>query len=257
MAGPPGALRTLTRPSMLLLHLAAVLAVLATVLLGRWQLHAWQDHRQDRSLALVHAPARPLETVIGRDDPFPAASVGQPVTFSGRWLPGTTVFVSDRPARSRQGYWMVTSLATCGARDAVACPHPSAVPVVLGWAPRPSAAPAAPRGAARVTGWLQPGEASEPDSDPGDDVLPALQIGDLVQRVHQDLYSAYVILSAPATARAGLVAVTPASLPKAPTFTAVRNLLYGIEWWMFGGFAVFLWWRWCRDEVAARLPSEA
>ena len=43
--------------------------------------------------------------------------------------------------------------------------------------------------------------------------------------------------------------MTPASLPKAETFTALRNLLYAIEWWVFGGFAVFLWWRWCRDEL--------
>src|SRR3954467_6727436 len=184
MAGPPGAssegpgaLHTLTRPSMLLLHLAAVLAVLATVLLGRWQVHVWQDHRQDRSLALVHAPARPLGAGIGRDDPFPAPSGGQPVMFHGRWLPRTTVYVADRPAGGREGYWMVTSLATCGSREAASCASPSAVRGVRGWRARRTDAPASPRGSATVTGWLQPGEASEPDSDPGDDVLPALQIG--------------------------------------------------------------------------------
>jgi hypothetical protein len=108
-----------------------------------------------------------------------------------------------------------------------------------------------------VTGWLQPGEQGAPDTDPRDDVLPALQIGDLAQRVDEDLYSAYVILAAPVAARGHLVAVTPASLPKAPTFTALRNLLYGIEWWVFGGFAVFLWWRWCRDAVEQeRAPAE-
>jgi hypothetical protein len=26
-------------------------------------------------------------------------------------------------------------------------------------------------------------------------------------------------------------------------------LLYALEWWVFGGFAVFLWWRWCSDEL--------
>ena len=33
--------------------------------------------------------------------------------------------------------------------------------------------------------------------------------------------------------------MTPASLPKAETFTALRNLLYAFEWWVFGGFAVY------------------
>jgi len=42
-------------------------------------------------------------------------------------------------------------------------------------------------------------------------------------------------------------------------FTSVRNFLYALEWWVFGGFAVYLWWRWCRDEVArvTRVPSNA
>jgi hypothetical protein len=32
-------------------------------------------------------------------------------------------------------------------------------------------------------------------------------------------------------------------------FTAARNLFYAIEWWIFGGFAVFIWVRWCRDSL--------
>ena len=38
-------------------------------------------------------------------------------------------------------------------------------------------------------------------------------------------------------------------LPKPGTFTSLRNLLYGLEWWVFGAFAAFLWWRWCRDDL--------
>jgi cytochrome oxidase assembly protein ShyY1 len=235
---------------MLLLHLAAAAALLGTVLLGRWQVDVWQQHRHDQSSQLEHAPAKPLAALMGRDSPFPAASVGQPVRFGGTWLPRSTVYVAGRPAHGQDGYWMVTSLSTCGAPSPAPCRPASAVPVVLGWTPRRTDAPAPPRGTATVTGWLQPGDADQPDANPRDDVLPALQIGDLAQRMREDLYSAYVILSAPVDARAGLVAVTPGSLPKPPTFTALRNLLYGIEWWFFGGFAVFLWWRWCRDAVA-------
>jgi hypothetical protein len=38
-------------------------------------------------------------------------------------------------------------------------------------------------------------------------------------------------------------------------FTGLRNLLYACQWWVFGGFAVFLWWRWCRD-VVTRVSAE-
>ena len=30
----------------------------------------------------------------------------------------------------------------------------------------------------------------------------------------------------------------------------VRNLLYAVEWWVFGAFAAFIWWRWRRDATA-------
>jgi hypothetical protein len=104
----------------------------------------------------------------------------------------------------------------------------------------------------QVTGWLQPGEGSGvSDRDPTDDVIPELRIADAIQHVDQDLYGGYVIAKvvSPSPTGAALTPVTPGSLPKAETFTALRNLLYAIEWWVFGGFAVYLWWRWCRDEL--------
>ena len=37
------------------------------------------------------------------------------------------------------------------------------------------------------------------------------------------------------------------------------NLLYAIEWWVFGAFAVFIWVRWCGDSLEAerRLAATA
>ena len=29
--------------------------------------------------------------------------------------------------------------------------------------------------------------------------------------------------------------------------SAWRNLLYALEWWVFGAFAAFVWWRFVRD----------
>ena len=49
----------------------------------------------------------------------------------------------------------------------------------------------------------------------------------------------------------GLAAVSPDNIPTVSAVTSLRNLLYAGQWWIFGGFAVYVWWRWCRDTVEA------
>jgi len=128
--------------------------------------------------------------------------------------------------------------------------------VVRGWTPSPDHAPAAPAGRVEVTGWLQPAEAggAVPDQNPQDRVLAQMRVVDAIPHVRQDLYSAYVIQKAGATG--GLQPVTPASLPQPSSLTSLRNLAYAFQWWIFGGFAVFLWWRFCADEVKRVTEAE-
>jgi surfeit locus 1 family protein len=228
-------------PRMWLGHLVVLALVVAAALLGRWQLDAWQTRRADEARDLTHADPVALADVMGPDDPFPGRSVGQPVDVEGQWVGAGTVFVSGREHLGHDGYWMVTPLAVGGTGR-------PAVPVVLGWVADPTTAPAAPQGTAELTGWLQPAEGTgEVDDDPGDDVLPQLRIADLLQHVDQDLYGAYVVAEHGVD---GLPAADLAQLPDAGRFTAVRNLLYAIEWWFFGGFAVLIWWRWVREQLA-------
>ena len=245
---------------MLAVHALAIVATVATALLGVWQYEVWQHGRQDRAVALVDAPPRPLDSVMTADGPFPGASVGRPVELSGRWLPRATVYVADRVREGRKGVWAATPVAVCRPSDASACPTAPAMFVVRGWAASRERAPAPPTGWVRVTGWLQPGEGSYlPDPDPDDDVIPQMRIADALQHVDQDLYGGYVIAREASTSSGtrGLEPVTPASLPKPTASTSLRNFLYALEWWIFGGFAGYVWWRWCRDEVvrASGVPS--
>src|SRR5215510_4081460 len=135
-------------------------AVVATLLLGRWQLDVWRDHRADSSTAVTREAPVPLDEVLGRDDAFPAGGVGRPVVVEGRWDPGHTVFVSDKVRDGRTGYWVVTPVVTASG---------SAIPVVRGWVEEPGQAPAAPTGNASLVGLLQPSEDTGiADADPGD-----------------------------------------------------------------------------------------
>lgn len=257
-AGP----RHLLAPRLWGLHALAVVATTAAVLLGIWQYDAWGSRRADQAASLANAPAKPLSSVMSPDDPFPGDAVGQPVALSGRWLPRSTMYVADRELHGRRGVWVVTPVEVCATN--ADCAKSPALLVVRGWAPSVRDAPAPPTGRVDVTGWLQPGEGSGvPDPNPTDDVIPEMRVADAIQHVDQDLYGGYVIakkVSTSSTSGGGstsgagaaggtLTPVTPDSLPRAETFTALRNLLYAFEWWVFGGFAVFLWWRWCRDEL--------
>ena len=248
MAGHPYAgrvLATLLRPRFWAGHLAMLAAVAIAIGLGVWQLDAWHAGRAAATRDLLHKPAEPLSRVMTGDSAFPASKVGQPVQFSGTWLGAGTVYVSDQPHGRATGYWVVTPVLVGSPGTG------SAMPVVRGWAPTPSAP--VPSGPVAVTGWLQATDGSDAvDPNPDDDVIPALRIASLVQHVDADLYSGYVVarVVAPGDAVAGLAKVSPPAAPGVSTFTAVRNLFYAVEWWVFGCFAIFIWTRWCRDSLA-------
>lgn len=253
MAGVP----TLLAPRYWGLHLLALVLTAAAVGLGVWQYDAWQARRVAEAQDLTQAEPVALQSLMGPDDPFPGTEVGHPVILKGTWVPDGTVFVSGRERDGHEGYWVVTPLAISGAGD-------PAIPVVRGWVSNPDRAPRSPTGRAELVGWLQPPEGTgQMDTDPSDDVLPQLRTADIIQHVDQDLYGAYAVVadkaapgSWPVGARAtndGTTGLVPADLEQLPDigqFTAIRNLLYAIEWWFFAAFALFVWVRWLRDETA-------
>ena len=130
---------------------------------------------------------------------------------------------------------------------------------MLGWTDRAGTGVVTPpTGDSTVVARIQPAEQDDStDEDPDDDVLPSLRIPDFVPRLDQDLYSAFVILDEPAALRGSLEPVTAAALPSPPASTGLRNLLYAVQWWVFGAFAVAVWWRWSRDELEAARAAGA
>jgi surfeit locus 1 family protein len=37
----------------------------------------------------------------------------------------------------------------------------------------------------------------------------------------------------------------------------LKNLAYAMQWWVFGIFAGFMWWRMCTETIAARRTKVA
>ncbi len=233
------------RPGLLTDLGAAVLTLVLVGIaggLGLWQYDAWQAHRTAEARDLTDVDPVPLTDVMGSDDPFPGQDVGRPVELSGTWIEGG-FWVEDRTLGDRPGYWAVAPLQVDDA----------ALLVVRGWAARPDPALLSATGEADVIGWLQAPEGSMvTDDDPNDDVFPEIRVADAVQRVDIDLYSAYAVSQEPAE---GLAAAELEALPSPGRFTGVRNLLYAVEWWIFGAFAAFIWWRWRRDATAPEVAA--
>lgn len=245
---------TLLRPKYWPGHLTMLVCVGVALTLGLWQLDAWQTRRADAARDLSNNTPVALSTLMTGDSPFPGRSLGQPVSFSGTWLEDASFFIANRFVEKERGYWVVTPVLVEGGS--------SAIPVVRGWSPEPEAV--APVGEVEVTGWLQASEGSGPiDDDPTDNIIPMMRLASLVEFIEVDLYSAYVVAREVSTSgdgslsdgSDGLVSVTPAAIPEVSGFTALRNLLYAIEWGVFGAFAFFIWYRWCRDTLDALEPE--
>lgn len=211
-------------------HLLVIVAIAAAGGLGVWQWTAFDKHREAQARDLMSQPAIPLQQVMGPDDPFPAPDVGRPVTLRGTWIPDSVVVIERDGER-----WLTQAVQIDDA----------AMYVVLGSGGDDIESQIRTGDTGLITGWLQPPEGTgASDRDPSDDILPQLRIADLIQHVDVDLYGAFVISTEPI---GDLVGVTPAQLPKADATTGLRNLLYAIEWWIFGLFAVFMWWKWLQE----------
>ncbi|MGH3424182.1 MAG: hypothetical protein ACRDO8_05605, partial [Nocardioidaceae bacterium] len=96
---------------------------------------------------------------------------------------------------------------------------------------------------------LQPGEQGTPG--PGGlgeaRTTGSIRIPLLVGELPYDLYSAYGIVTDPAPPP-GLNPVAPPA-PETSWTVGWRNLIYAIQWWVFGAFAVFMWWRMASEMV--------
>lgn len=225
-------MRTLLRPRMLGLHLFAVAAIVAMVLLGLWQLGAYGDRQAVSAEERSAADPVPIDDVLGPDDAFTADADAKRVTVTGTFSqPQLKVAGDDDPTP-----WLVAPLETATG---------SAVLVVRG---RAETLAALPRGEVTVTGSLLPSQARADDADPDDDVIPSLTTARLVSQVDADLYSGFVVLTEqdPPDTDSGLEVVSPPGVE--PSFTAgLRNLMYALQWWVFAVFAGFMWWRIGRD----------
>jgi cytochrome oxidase assembly protein ShyY1 len=245
-------LRTLFSARIMGLHLLTIGVVIAFILLGRWQLGVFQDSGKP------HVDVDPgpvtVSSLVQVGGQMTGEAVGRRTTAEGTYDAGRQLLVADRRpdvdapggnvSRDR-GYWVLTPLRLDDG---------TLVPVVRGWTAKADdpAVAAVPQGRVTVVGRLQPQQGTDSVQRRGEG-LPAGQVqtvstGELINLwTGQKLRTGYVVAQPPS----GSLAQVKVPPPQVGGTLTWRNLAYAANWWIFAGFAVFMWFHFVRDAVRA------
>jgi len=239
------------RPRWVLALLAALGVAAAFANLAQWQVG-----RAVEEATVVERPTeqvRPFAEVAQPDGPTDQSATGQRVSVRGTIVSGDTVLVQGRLNDGVAGWWVVAHLEVTDAA-------PGGLPVALGWTADQRTAREAldaidadARGGAaevEVVGRFLPSEAPVvPAEDADPNAMTTVAVAHLIN-VWADyddrpVYFGYVTATEPV---AGLEAIS-STPPEQQAQLNWLNVFYAIEWVVFAGFAVFLWYRLVKDAV--------
>ena len=223
--------------------IAALLLALALAAgfawLGQWQLGRGIASSTETSTDTEKVV--PLTSFAKTDVSFTDDQLGRMASVDAHLVPGDFVVLSDRLNGSTQGWWLVGHAVTSDGDD---------LAVALGWAPTRAAARAAEATASIPTplvGRYLPTEApDQPNVEKG--VQSAASVAAFINQWQQfsgHVYPGYLVARA---APDGLTRIdSPKPIP--PEALNWLNLFYAVEWAVFAGFAVYLWYRLVKDVV--------
>lgn len=246
-------LKTAFKPKWIAALLGALLLSTVFVALSGWQfgssssepVHKAETTEKPVALTEFYQPGVPLF----------GDKADQIVTLSGHFVPGTEVAITNRIDDEKLGQWTVSAFAVDGA------PDDEAIAVVRGWQPSGAEPLLAPSGTIDITGRLLPPEGPQLKHDLREPSLKSLSSAQLANRWDLPLYSGFISaheLSAdgkPVT-QAGLDPIYVGPQPQEAQINWL-NVFYGIEWVVFAGFAIFLWYRLVRDDYQREMDAVA
>lgn len=213
--------------------------------LGQWQL--------SRSIENVDADAPDTEVAV------PLGSIAQPqtevtqpqlgrrVTVEGAIVASDFMVLTGRNnGEVADGAWLVAHLVT---------DEGVTLAVALGWAPDAETAEAAagiPSSAGSLVGRYLPSEAPT-DSDFESGERSALSVAELINiwPDAQPAYGGYLVVDEPWP---GLDTIYSPAPTREIEFNLL-NVFYALEWAIFAGFAIYLWYRLVRDVVEREQPG--
>lgn len=243
-------LRLLRRPRWIAFTLLAVLACVAFVELGLWQLRRHDERAAFNSAVQAGATSRPAPLgrvlTVGRD-PRPADE-WRAVRASGRYDPARTLLVRNRTQSGRVGFWVLTPLVT---------PRGTCLLVNRGWVQAGATARAVPEvpptatGQVALTGRLRlPEKADDPVFQAPRGQVTAVDVDRIAARLPYPAYGGYVeLVNQQPAPPGGLERLPP------PELTAGPHLAYAVQWFLFVAVAGVGWWVLLRREAVEQNRS--
>nr|WP_209707115.1 SURF1 family cytochrome oxidase biogenesis protein [Leucobacter exalbidus] len=244
------------RPQWILALLLALAVAAGFALLAQWQAGiAVQNQAQEQSD--TETP-RPLADLASATKGVTDAGAEMVALAGGEFAAEDFVVVSSRVNDGVEGSWVVGNLVT-QAPNAEPGAH---LAVAVGWSPNETAAQAIAdqlsRDPALLDGSLIEGrymvaeapEVPRPDADPQalDTMMPA-QLANVWGHVDGPVYAGFLVMHPSDPAELAALGLDPIDSFAPVPADAVNwlNVFYAIEWLVFGGFAVFFWYRLSRD----------
>jgi surfeit locus 1 family protein len=236
------------RPRWIAALVLALAIAAGFALLGQWQLG-----RAVQTATVVVYPTEtvmPLSSVAKPQTNVTDRAAGQMVTVSGTRVKGDTYVMTDRVNFGKSGYWVVGH---------VVADNGTSVAVALGWTASRKKADAAAvtlsAGAPSVTivGRYQPTEPpDETDIEKGQrSVVSIPALINEWKTAPTSVYGGYIVSKTPSDGLTAIQSVKPVN----DVSLDWLNVFYAIEWVVFAGFAIYLWYRMVKDAFERELED--
>lgn len=246
-------LKTALKPRWIAGLIFALLLSGVFVLLSQWQLSRSAQHEPPAPSSIEEV--KPLVDVLQPGQFFPGSVSDQMVTATGAYDPSKQVLVEGRLYNNQKGFWIVSAFAVNDAptlKGAGASPK-TWIPVARGWVADAAQAGPPPSGTITVTGRLIPSEAPLPNVDAGPDRASAVSTAELINKWEVSSYQGFIAATTEVAGGAQIPLgddVKALNIPPQPPAEQVNwlNLFYAVEWVVFAGFSIFIWWRLVKDD---------
>ncbi|PYI67195.1 hypothetical protein CVV68_10630 [Arthrobacter livingstonensis] len=249
-------LKTAVKPKWIAALVFALAVAAVFVLLSQWQFS--RSTQKDVAPPSVTEKVQPLLETLQPGQPMLGTEEGQLVTATGHFDASKQVVVQSRMQDGKVGFWVVTAFVVDGAAKLTgkAATDGAVIPVARGWIPEASAARAPPAGTVTLEGRLLNSEGPILSKNLPAGQVSALSSAELTNLWKTTTYAAFVVsyrelvggtAVGAAAGQGDLVRITVTATDQNGKVNWL-NIFYAIEWVLFAGFAVFMWWRLVADD---------